>query len=77
MQKLLAVAHKELRQIARDRRTLAILLVVPVFFLLLYGYALNWDIRHVRIAVDDRDHSAESRSLVSAFVHSGSFQLRY
>jgi len=75
MQKLLAVAHKELRQIARDRRTLAILLVVPVFFLLLYGYALNWDIRHVRIAVDDRDHSAESRSLVSAFVHSGYFDL--
>jgi len=75
MRKLLAVAHKELRQIARDRRTLAILLVVPVFFLLLYGYALNWDIRHVRIAVDDRDHSAESRSLVSAFVHSGYFDL--
>src|SRR5437867_2862556 len=75
MRKLLAVARKELRQIARDRRTLAILLVVPVFFLLLYGYALNWDIRHVRIAVDDRDHSAESRSLVSAFVHSGYFDL--
>ena len=56
--KALAVARKELRQIVRDRRTLVILLVLPVFFLLLYGYALNWDIRHVRIAVDDRDHSA-------------------
>ncbi len=75
MRKMLAVARKEFRQIARDRRTLAILLFVPVFFLLLYGYALNWDIRHVRLAVDDRDHSAASRSLVSAFVHSGYFDL--
>jgi ABC-2 type transport system permease protein len=75
MWKTLAVARKELRQIVRDRRTLVILLVLPVFFLLLYGYALNWDIRHVRIAVDDRDHSAESRSLVSAFVNSGYFDL--
>jgi ABC-2 type transport system permease protein len=73
--KTLAVARKEFRQIARDRRTLVILLFLPLFFLLLYGYALNWDIRHVRLAVDDRDHSAESRSLVSAFVNSGYFDL--
>jgi ABC-2 type transport system permease protein len=75
MRKMLAVARKELRQIARDRLTLTILLVVPLFFLLLYGYALNWDIRHVRLAVDDRDHSPESRSLVAAFVNSGYFDL--
>jgi len=73
MRKVAAVARKELRQIARDRRTLMILLFVPVFFLLLFGYALNWDIRHVRLAVDDRDRTAESRSIVSAFVNSGYF----
>ena len=44
-----------------------ILLFVPAFFLLLFGYALNWDIRDVRFAVDDRDRTVESRSLVSAF----------
>jgi len=71
----MAVARKEFRQIVRDRRTLTILLVVPVFFLLLFGYALNFDIRHVRLAVDDRDHTAESRSLVAAFVNSGYFDL--
>jgi ABC-2 type transport system permease protein len=75
MLKMLAVSRKEFRQIARDRLTLTILLVVPLFFLLLYGYALNWDIRHVRLAVDDRDHTPESRSLVSAFVNSGYFDL--
>ena len=73
--KTLAVAPKEFRQIARDRRTLLILLFVPAFFLLLYGYALNFDIRHVRLAVDDRDRTPESRSLVSAFVNSGYFDL--
>lgn len=75
MHKALAVGRKELRQIVRDRRTLGILLFVPAFFLLVYGYALSWDIHNVALAVDDRDRSASSRSLVSAFVNSGYFDL--
>jgi len=73
--KAIAVARKEFRQISRDPRTLLMLLFVPAFFLLLYGYALNWDIRHVRLAVEDRDRTPESRSIVSAFVNSGYFDL--
>jgi len=73
--KTVAVARKELRQIRRDRRTLLILLFVPAFFLLIYGYALNFDIRHVRLAVQDNDRSAVSRDLISAFVNSGYFDL--
>jgi ABC-2 type transport system permease protein len=73
--KALAVYRKELRQIARDRRTLMILVFVPAFFLLLYGYALNFDIRHVRLAVEDRDSTPASRAIVSAFVNSGYFDL--
>ena len=75
MSKALAVGRKELRQIARDRRTLMILVFVPAFFLLLYGYALNFDIRHVGLAVEDRDSTPESRAVVSAFVNSGYFDL--
>ncbi len=75
MRKVIAVARKEFRQIVRDKRTLMTLLFVPAFFLLLYGYALNFDIRHVRLAVDDRDRSAASRSLIAAFVNSGYFDL--
>ena len=71
----LAVGRKELRQMLRDRRTLTILLFIPVLFLLLYGYALNFDIRNVRLAVHDRDRSPQSRALVSAFVNSGYFSL--
>jgi ABC-2 type transport system permease protein len=75
MKKALAVGKKELRQIVRDRRTLMILLFIPVFFLLLYGYALNFDIKHVALAVEDRDNSVESRALISAFLNSGYFDL--
>ena len=75
MTKALAVYRKELRQISRDRRTLLILIFVPAFFLLLYGYALNFDIRHVRLVVQDRDGTPESRAVVSAFVNSGYFDL--
>ena len=73
MRTTLAVARKELRQIGRDRRTLMILLFVPAMFLLLYGYALNFDIRNIGLAVDDRDRTSQSRELVSAFVNSGYF----
>ncbi len=75
MRKALAVGRKELHQIARDRRSLAILLFIPVIFLLLYGYALNFDIRNIRLAVEDRDRTSASRSLISAFVNSGYFDL--
>jgi ABC-2 type transport system permease protein len=72
---VLAVYRKELRQIVRDRRTLMILAFIPAFFLLLYGYALNFDIRNIKLAVEDRDGTVESRALVSAFVNSGYFDL--
>jgi ABC-2 type transport system permease protein len=73
MSKAMAVYRKELRQISRDRRTLTTIVFVPAFFLLLYGYALNWDIRHIALGVQDRDGSPASRALVSAFVNSGYF----
>ena len=73
MHKALAVFRKEWRQIRRDRRTLMTIVFVPAFFLLLYGYALNWDIKHIALAVQDRDQTAASRALVSAFVNSSYF----
>ena len=72
---VLAVGRKEFLQIARDRRTLLILVFVPAFFLLLYGYALSFDVRNVPLAIQDRDRSPASRAVVSAFVNSGYFDL--
>ena len=73
MRRAWAVALKELRQISRDRRSVLILLFLPAFFLFLYGYALNFDIRHVALGVQDRDDTAESRELTASFVRSTYF----
>jgi ABC-2 type transport system permease protein len=73
LRKIWAIARKELRQASRDPLTLGMLLGLPTFMLLLYGYAVNFDVRHVRIAVQDRDRSAASRELVASFVNSTYF----
>lgn len=73
--KLWAVALKEMRQAARDPLSLTMLLGLPAMMLLLYGYALNFDVRHVALAVEDRDKSAPSRDLVAAFTNSTYFDL--
>jgi ABC-2 type transport system permease protein len=75
IRKTLAVGRKEFRQIARDRRSLLVLLFVPAFFLLLYGYALSFDVSNIQLAVLDNDRTPVSRDLVNAFVQSGYFNL--
>ena len=75
MRKTLAVGRQGAASDRRDRRTLLILLFVPAFFLLLYGYALNFDIRNVRLAVEDRDRSRREPRAGVAFVNSGYFDL--
>ena len=75
MKRLRAVVVKELRQVRRDPFSLAMLIGLPAFMLVLYGFALNFDVRHVRLAVQDLDYSAASRELVSAFTHSTYFDL--
>jgi ABC-2 type transport system permease protein len=75
VRKLGAVARKELRQIRRDPLSLLMLLGLPAFMLVLYGFALNFDVRHVALAVQDRDHTARSRDLVASFVRSTYFDL--
>ncbi len=73
--KVRAVAVKEFRQAVRDPLTLAMLLGLPTMMLLLYGYAVNFDVRHIRLAIEDRDKTAASRDLGAAFVNSGYFDL--
>jgi ABC-2 type transport system permease protein len=51
------------------------LIGLPAFMLVLYGFALNFDVRHVALAVQDEDRSAASRELVAAFVNSTYFDV--
>lgn len=75
LRKLWSVAWKELIQSARDPLSLGMLLGVPCMMLLLYGYALSFDVRHIRLAVQDNDKSAASRDLIASFVNSTYFDL--
>ena len=75
MRKTWAVARKELRQIARDPLSLVMLIGLPAFMLVLYGFALNFDVRHVALAVQDLDGSRASRDLLGAFVNSTYFDV--
>jgi ABC-2 type transport system permease protein len=59
-----SVVVKEFRQILRDPRTLGVLLVVPAFLLVMYGYALDLDVTNIRVAVYDADKTAQSRELI-------------
>ena len=59
----LVIAWKELLQLQRDRMTLAMMAVLPIVQLLLFGYAINTDVRHIPTLIYDQDHSAQSREL--------------
>jgi ABC-2 type transport system permease protein len=73
MNKIKFIAIKEVRHILRDPRSLIIAILMPMLMTLLYGYAVNLDIKNIKLAVIDLDHSPESRTLAEKFYHSGYF----
>lgn len=70
-----AVFLKEVRHTLRDARSLIMALVLPMFLMLLFGYALNLDVDRIPTLVYDQDQSADSRDLVRQFRGSRFFQL--
>jgi len=74
LRRLLAVSRKEVLQLRRDRRSMTLAFLLPLLLLLLFGYAISWDIREIETAVWDADGTAESRALLEAFWSSGYFE---
>ncbi len=74
MHRLAALLRKELVQMTRERRTVVFSFVVPISLLLLFGFAISFDVREIRLAVWDRDGSERSRALVRSFLSSGYFR---
>jgi ABC-2 type transport system permease protein len=70
-----ALALKELRQIRRDRRLTLSLIVPPVLQILLFGFALDPDVRDLRLGVVDESGTPESRELISAITENRTFRL--
>ncbi|MDW7966529.1 MAG: ABC transporter permease [Thermoanaerobaculum sp.] len=64
IRRVLALARKEVFHLLRDWRTLTALLVMPAVLLLIYGFALSFDIQHVRLGVVDQDQTPLSRQFI-------------
>lgn len=71
--RLRPVIIKEFRQIRRDPTSLGMLLVLPAALIVLVGYALNFDVKHVPFLVMDQSRTSESREFVAMFQHSEYF----
>lgn len=77
MNRILAVLKKEFIQMRRDRMTLALVLIIPLVQLLLFGYAIQTEVKHIPTVVFDQSLSEESRDILSAFTSSGYFDIKY
>ena len=66
MRRFLAILKKEFRQIRRDPLSLGMLIFVPALLLIMYGYALSFDVRHVSVGVLDYDRSRASREFLDS-----------
>jgi ABC-2 type transport system permease protein len=73
--RFLAVAKKEMVQVLRDSRSLIIVLIMPVILVLLFGYGVNLDLKHLPIYVYDRDGSQQSQDLLKRFQASDYFEI--
>ena len=74
--RLFAIVVKELRQLRRDRLTLGMILGIPTIQLLLFGFAINLDIRHIDAAVADQARTARSREIIASLEATGVLQLQ-
>ncbi len=75
--RVLAVLRKEFIQLRRDRLTFAMLIGVPIMQLLLFGYAINADPKHLRTAVVAHDSGPVVRSIVKASSNTGYFDITH
>ena len=70
-----SIFYKEVIQISRDPLTLALMLLVPMIQLMVFGYAINTDVRNIKTAVYNLDPGPQSRDLLHAFENTDYFQI--
>lgn len=70
-----AIAKKEFKHLLRDYRMLFVLLFFPAFLLGIFGYAVNFDVQHIKIAVFDKDRTDLSRKFINSISASSYFDI--
>lgn len=75
--RVLPLTRKEILHIIRDPRSLYLSIVLPVILLILFGYAITFDVKHIPVGVIDQDNSSLSRAFISRVRGSEHFDLLY
>jgi ABC-2 type transport system permease protein len=73
MRRIFAIARKEFIHILRDKRLIAVILIMPMIQLFLYAYALSFDVKHLPTATLDLDRTTASRQYIDALQQSNYF----
>ncbi len=73
--RLKQILIKEFIQIFRDPRSRGIVFIMPIFQMVIFGYAVTTDVRHVATGIYDLDNSVASREVVSGLVGAGYFEV--
>lgn len=77
MHRIIAILKKEFLQLGRDKMTLALVMMLPLVQLLLFGFAIQTEVKHIPTVVFDQSLTSESRELLDSFTASGYFEIEY
>jgi len=77
LRRLRAVAVKEVRQLSRDRVTFGMIVGVPLMQIMLFGYAINFDVRNLATAIHDQAGTSMSRELIAQLQATQVVDVRY
>jgi ABC-2 type transport system permease protein len=77
LQRIIAIVIKELRQLSRDRLTFGMIIGIPALQLVLFGYAINMDIRHLSAGVADLSQTAASRQVIMDMAQTQVIDIKY
>ncbi|MEN8192191.1 MAG: ABC transporter permease [Bacteroidota bacterium] len=70
-----AITKKEFKQLGRDKRMMFVLFFFPAFLLVVFGYAVNFDVQNIKLAVFDNDRTSISRDFVNSISSSSYFEI--
>jgi ABC-2 type transport system permease protein len=77
LKRIKPIVKKEFLQIWRDKRSLSVLLLFPALLIMVAGYALNFNVKHISTAIFDQDKSSQSREFIQNFSNTEYFDINY
>jgi len=75
LKRITAIVKKEVRQLKRDIRLLAVIFSFPVLLLIMFGYAVNFDVKNIKVVVYNQDRSELSRDFINSLKSSEYFKI--